>query len=147
MSAGQHEATQVPAPGDFVEQEDLGGDGDPVEGTSESSRSSLWEMLTSTSPSESPDMQDGTLSTDAEWYQHAELAIKKATGASGTPAWVNFVMSGLLLAARSAGMELPSSSSDGKSRAPNSESSSTSRDDQPGEVVGTAENGDTSIVA
>lgn len=148
MSAGQHEATQVPAPGEYVEEGDLGGDGSaPTDAAtpddSSSSRSSLWDMLTSTSPSESPDAQDGTLSTDAKWYQHAELAVKKATGANGTPAWVNLTMSVLLLAAENAGVELGGSESSSTSSESASQSSSS---DGPREVVGTADNGDTSIV-
>lgn len=116
MSAGQHEAVQVDVnPSEFVEEDDLAGDesrAPSAESSSTSRRSSIREMLSSTEPSESPEMQDGTLSTGAKWHQHLELAIKKATGASGTPAWINGIMAAFLLVADGTGVELPGASNE-----------------------------------
>jgi hypothetical protein len=99
MSAGQHEAVQVDVdPSEFVDEDDLADVGERTgQGQSQgTSRSSFFEMLQSTEPSESPEMQDGTFSTGAAWHQHLELGVKKATGAAGTPAWLNLSMAAIL---------------------------------------------------
>ncbi len=86
-------------PAEFVDGEDLGGEAATQSGgesRAPRSASSFFEMLQSTEPAESPEMQDGTLSTGAEWHQHAELAFKKITGSSGTPAWLNLAMAAIL---------------------------------------------------
>lgn len=97
-------------PAEFVDDAGLaeqGGDaglaeqgGGALQGGGESraprSASNFFEMLQATEPAESPEMQDGTLSTGAQWHQHAELAFKKITGSSGTPAWLNLAMAAIL---------------------------------------------------
>jgi hypothetical protein len=90
-------------------------------------------------------MQDGTFSTGAKWYQHLELAAKKATGASGTPAWLNGIMAAFLLVAEGAGLDLGSddgSSSSASAGRGESESSS----ETVGTVAGAHENGETSVI-
>lgn len=107
MSAAEHEAVEVDVnPSDVIGDDDLGGEaaGEGEAATSSRSHGSFFEMLQSTEPAESPEMQDGTLSTNAQWYQHLELAVKKATGATGTPAWVNAAMAMFLLVAENAGL-------------------------------------------
>lgn len=105
------------SPSEFIDED--AGDADASEGmpsmgdTGGRSRSSIFEMLQSTEPSESPEMQDGTLSTNAKWYQHAELAVKKMTGSTGTPAWVNGCMATLMLVADAAGVAPDSSDEQG----------------------------------
>lgn len=152
MSAGQHERVQVDvAPSDVVDGDDLGDaqdSGTTGGGSRAPGASSIREMLTATEPSESPEMQDGTLSTGAKWYQHLELAIKKATGASGTPAWVNGIMATFLLVAESAGLELggdPESSSSASSSSDES-SSTSSAAESGGTPIGTHENGETTVI-
>lgn len=138
MSAAEHEAVEVDvSPSDFVDAESVEGVEEAAT-TASTSRRGFMTMLTSTSPSESPEAQDGTLSTRAAWYQHLELAVKKATGSSGTPAWVNLVMSCLLLAAESAGLEIGQSSS--------REASATGTEGQQSAGPDLADNGETSVV-
>lgn len=97
MSAAEHEAVEVDVnPSDFVDEQDAGAAAGSGGSSSARPHSSIIEMLQSTEPAESPEMQDGTLSTAAEWHQHAELAFKKITGSSGTPAWLNLAMAAIL---------------------------------------------------
>jgi hypothetical protein len=144
MSAAESERVQVDvAPGEFVD-DDRADEGDTASAADSSrSFSSIREMLTSTEPSESPEMQDGTFSTGAEWYQHLELAVKKATGASGTPAWLNGIMAAFLLAAESAGLDLGGGS---QSSTPGASDESPSSASPTGAVAGTHDNGETSVI-
>lgn len=116
MSAGQHERVEVDVdPAKFVDEDDLGeqGGADPTGGGSRApSRSNFFEMLQATEPAESPEQQDGTLSTSAAWHQHAELAIKKITGSSGTPAWLNLAMAAILAVVQG-NAPTPTASADG----------------------------------
>lgn len=154
MSAGQHESVEVDvAPSEAV---DADPDAETTAGSTESrapSASSITEMLSSTEPSESPEVQDGTFSTGAAWYQHLELAVKKATGASGTPAWINAIMAAFLLAAESAGLDLggadadpEAESSSSATEAESEASTSTPSTAGAGTPVGTHDNGETTVV-
>lgn len=154
MSAGEHEAVEVPAASEYVEA-DPDPDADPSarSGTSSNggvSRRSFMEMLTSTRPAESPEAQDGSLSTSAAWHQHAELFLKKATGAEGTPAWVNATMAAFMLAAESAGVLDSSDSSDAGGDRPDAEGRdhelTQAETGDPSGQTPTAENGETSIL-
>lgn len=149
MSAGQHEQVQVDvSPSDVIDAEAdadaLEADGSDGGSRAPSSGSSIREMLTSTEPSESPEVQDGTFSTGAHWYQHLELAVKKATGASGTPAWLNGIMAAFLLAAESAGLDLGDGSESSSASSASDESSSSAS--PTGTVAGTHDNGETSVI-
>jgi hypothetical protein len=145
VSAAESERVEVDvAPSDVID-DDRADEADTASTTDGSrSFSSIREMLSSTEPSESPEMQDGTFSTGAKWYQHLELAVKKATGASGTPAWLNGIMAGFLLAAESAGLDLGDGSQ--SSSASNSSDESSSSASPTGTVAGTHENGETSVI-
>lgn len=158
MSAGEHEAVEVDvSASEFVDAE-ADPDADPSarsSSTTGTSRRGFMEMLTSTTPRESPEAQDGSLSTNAAWYQHAELFLKKATGAEGTPAWVNGTMAALTLAAEAAGVldgdrdqQAPSDGAEGRGPAEprDHELTQTENVDQSGRPP-TAENGDTSIIS
>lgn len=148
MSAAESERVQVDvAPSDVIDGDDRADEGDTASTTDGSrSISSIREMLSSTEPSESPEMQDGTFSTGAKWHQHLELAVKKATGASGTPAWLNGIMAAFLLAAESAGLDLGDGSESSSTSSASDESSSNSSASPTGTVAGTHENGETSVI-
>lgn len=148
MSAGEHEAVEVDV--DASEFVDADPDADPsARSSSTTTRRGFMEMLTSTTPSESPEAQDGSLSTSAAWYQHAELFMKKATGAEGTPAWVNGVMAAFTLAAESAGVLDGDRDGEAASAGPDADArehelthdGTADPDGRP-----TAENGETNIV-
>jgi hypothetical protein len=145
MSAAEHERVQVDvAPSDVIGGDDRADEGDTASTDGSRSFSSIREMLSSTEPSESPEMQDGTFSTGAKWHQHLELAVKKATGASGTPAWLNGIMAAFLLAGESAGLDLGDGSESSSTSSASDESSSSAS--PTGTVAGTHENGETSVI-
>lgn len=152
MSAGEHEAVEVDvSASEFIEADDL--EADPSARSSSTSnagtsRRTFMQMLTSTSPSESPEAQDGSLSTNARWFQHAELFLKKATGAEGTPAWVNGTMAAFMLAAESAGLLDASDGAGDRDDADpaNHELTQTETPDSSGRPP-TADNGETSIIS
>lgn len=158
MSAGEHEAVEVDvSASEFVDPDADEQDADPSARSSSSgtTRRGFMEMLTSTTPRESPEAQDGSLSTNAAWFQHAELFLKKATGAEGTPAWVNGVMAALTLAAESAGVLDGDRDQEAASAGPEGRGTAEARDHELTQTENveasgrppTAENGDTSIIS
>lgn len=70
--------------------------------------SSVKDMLSSTRPAKSPQQASGSLDFDTPWYNHLEVGLEKATGADGTPAWVNLVVGCILLVVQEGDVPMPS---------------------------------------
>lgn len=159
MSAAETERVEVDvSPSEYVEADATDAEAPTSSASSAStSRRNFMSMLTATTPSERPAEQDGTFSTEAAWYQHLELAVKKATGSDGTPAWLNLTMSAFLLVAESANLVPDEQDEQDETAGPDS---SVTRDPNssgdPSSVeptdaldsgkVGTHENGETSVI-